>query len=89
MIAVVVSTANDCEYCVVHHSAALRRHVMDDELVKHLAKDFEGARLEAKDKDMLQYAVKLTMRPASISQHDLERLKKDALPTRRFSISLS
>ncbi len=76
MIAVVVSAANDCEYCVVHHSAAMRRYIPDDRLVGQLARDFSNARLGSKDRAMLEYVSKLTSRPNSVSEDDLEKLRK-------------
>jgi uncharacterized peroxidase-related enzyme len=76
MIAVAVSAANDCNYCVVHHSAAMKRYVADDRLIGQLARDFEGAKLEPKERAMLEYATKLTKRPSSITENDLENLRK-------------
>ncbi len=76
MIAVVVSAANDCEYCVAHHSTALRRYIADDGFVGQLARDFMGAKLEPKERAMLEYATKLTRKPSTISEDDLERLRK-------------
>ncbi len=76
MIAVVVSTANNCEYCIAHHSAALRRYIADDRLIGQLAKDFKGAQLGTKETAMLEYASKLTSKPSSTSEDDIERLRK-------------
>ncbi|MDE1852520.1 MAG: peroxidase-related enzyme [Thaumarchaeota archaeon] len=76
MIAVVVSASNDCEYCVAHHSAAIRRYVDDELFTGQLAKDFRGAKLEPRERAMLDYASKLTTKPSSISQDDIETLRK-------------
>lgn len=76
MIAVVVSAANNCEYCIAHHSAALRRYLDNDRLPDQLVKDIGSARLEAKDRAMLEYASKLTKEPGSVSKDDLERLRE-------------
>jgi uncharacterized peroxidase-related enzyme len=76
MIAVVVSAINNCEYCVAHHSAALRRYVDNDRLPDELVKGIGSARLEAEDRAMLEYASKLTRKPGSVSKDDLERLRE-------------
>ncbi len=36
MIAVAVSATNNCEYCVASHTAAARKHGMDDEMLGEL-----------------------------------------------------
>ncbi len=78
MIAVVVSAANDCGYCVAHHSNAMKTYVKDDRLIGSLAKDFANAKLELepKEREMLEYADKLTRKPGAVSKEDLERLRK-------------
>jgi len=79
MIAVVVSAANNCEYCVTHHSAALGKYVVDNRFANQLARDFRGAKLGSKDRAMLEYAVKLTAKPDLVSKDDLERLGRAGL----------
>jgi len=79
MIAVVVSAANNCEYCVVHHSAALKKYVDDERLLNHLARDFRDADLEPKERAMLEYATKLTATPHLVSEEDPERLRAAGL----------
>jgi AhpD family alkylhydroperoxidase len=36
MIAVAVSATNNCEYCIASHTAAARKHGMDDEMLGEL-----------------------------------------------------
>ena len=62
MIAVVVSTANRCHYCVVSHSAALRKLAGDPKLVEQLSTNHAYAVVEPKERAMLDFAVKLTER---------------------------
>ncbi len=79
MIAVVVSAVNDCQYCVVHHSAALSRYVRDQTFVKQLSDDYTKAALSAKDKAMLHYAVKLTRNLNEMSEEEVRRLRNAGL----------
>src|SRR5919204_2394121 len=62
MIAVVVSTANRCHYCVVSHSAALRKLTEDPVLADQLATNYKYAPLDEKDRAMLEFAEKLTVK---------------------------
>ena len=47
----------------------------DDELVQALRRDWRTARLEARERAMLEYVEKLTLRPASVTRQDVERLR--------------
>ena len=63
MIAVIVSAANDCEYCIEHHAEALQFFWKDDAKVKKLSKDFNEIDLSEKDSLFCQFAQKLTIDP--------------------------
>jgi alkylhydroperoxidase family enzyme len=41
-----------------------------------IARDFRGAKLDGKDKAMLEYAEKITIAPSEVSAADVERLKQ-------------
>jgi alkylhydroperoxidase family enzyme len=41
-----------------------------------IARDFRGAKLDVKDKAMLEYAEKITIAPSEVSAVDIERLKQ-------------
>ena len=43
MVAVVVSIANDCRYCIAAHSAALRKLTKDAALADQIAADHRAA----------------------------------------------
>ena len=75
MLAVVVSTANRCHYCIVSHSAALRKLTGDPVLVEQLATNHKYARLEPKERAMLDFAVKLTEASAACTEQDVEALR--------------
>ena len=59
MIAVVVSVANDCAYCMAAHGAALRKLTKDPALADAVAADHTSAPVEPRVRAMLDYAVKL------------------------------
>lgn len=75
MIAVTVSRANQCEYCVAHHSAAMRNYVKDSRFVMQFAEGFRSAKLEPRHRTMLGYAVKLTEMPSSVTKYDIGALR--------------
>jgi uncharacterized peroxidase-related enzyme len=76
MIAVVVSTTNRCHYCIVSHSAALRKLTGDPLLVEQVQTNHAYARLEAKEQAMLDYAVKLTERSSTCTEADVDVLRE-------------
>jgi uncharacterized peroxidase-related enzyme len=65
MIAVVVSEANQCEYCQEHHGEALKYLWRDDEKVQLLREDYGKAELNRKDKLLCDLGYTLTLFPAS------------------------
>lgn len=76
MIATVVSAANDCAYCVQHHSEALNHYWKDVNAVHRLISDFRSASVPEKEIKMLEYAVKLTRYPDEIHEEDVSQLRK-------------
>jgi uncharacterized peroxidase-related enzyme len=75
MIAVVVSVTNRCHYCIVSHSAALRKLTEDPVLVDTLATGYKNAELEPRERAMLDFAVKLTEASSECTEADVERLR--------------
>ncbi len=75
MIAVVVSAANNCEYCVAHHAAALNFYWKDNAKIQKFIDDFHSVPLDARQHAMLTYALKLTQTPGHITERDLEPLR--------------
>jgi len=75
MIAVVVSVANACAYCIAAHSAALRKLTKDPALSDAVAADHASAPVEPRMHAALAYAVKLTREPERMTQADVERLR--------------
>ena len=76
MIAVVVSVANDCDYCIAAHSAALRKLTKDPALADAVASDHAKAPLEPRVRAMLDYARKLTLRPREMTEADVDELRE-------------
>src|SRR4051794_21662399 len=76
MIAVVVSAANRCNYCVVSHSAAVRVETGDPQLADFLATNYRHAPLEPRDRAMLDFAYKLTKASDEVEEDDLEELRR-------------
>jgi len=77
MIAVVVSAQNRCHYCVVSHSAALRKLTGDPALVDQLATNYRYAPVTPSERAMLDYAVKLTAESATCSEDDIDALRAE------------
>jgi uncharacterized peroxidase-related enzyme len=76
MIAVVVSTVNRCHYCIVSHSAYLRKLTGDPVLVEQLRTNYRYADVEPRERAMLDFAVKLTEQSAACTEADIEVLRE-------------
>ena len=74
MIAVVVSAANGCLYCLVAHGATLREELGDPVLGERISFDWRRAGLDARRAAICAYAEKLTLRPREITRDDLQSL---------------
>ena len=80
MIAVVVSSANRCYYCLVAHGQAVRQLSGDPELGEMMVMNYRVAKLEPRVRTMLDFAWKLTVTPAEVGDAD-----RDALSAQGFS----
>ncbi len=78
-IAVVVSATNDCEYCVNHHSEALRRYIKDDDVLQTLASADGLEVLEPRLGNIVLHAEKLTSAPSAMTKSDLDPLRAEGL----------
>ena len=74
LIAVVVSSANQCLYCLVAHGAALREELGDPVLGERIAFDWRRAGLDRRRSAIAAYAEKLTLRPREVDRGDLQSL---------------
>jgi uncharacterized peroxidase-related enzyme len=74
MIAVVVSAANGCLYCLVAHGAALREELGDPTAGERISYDWRRAGLDLRRRAICAYAEKLTLRPREVTREDLQAL---------------
>lgn len=75
MIAVAVSSANRCYYCLVAHGQAVRQLSGDPQLGEMMVMNYRIAELEPRQRAMLDYAWKLTKTPHDISEADRQGLR--------------
>ncbi|HZD66007.1 MAG TPA: peroxidase-related enzyme [Acidimicrobiales bacterium] len=74
MVAVAVSMANGCLYCLVAHGAALREELGDPVLADRITLDYRRAGLSERRRAILDYAVKVTRTPTECDQDDIAGL---------------
>jgi uncharacterized peroxidase-related enzyme len=74
MVAVVVSSANRCYYCLVAHGAAVRALSGDAELGEMMTLNYRAAKLDPRQRAMLDYTWKLTTTPWLIDDADRSTL---------------
>jgi uncharacterized peroxidase-related enzyme len=83
MMAVVVSAANKCEYCQLHHGEALNHYWKDQDRVDQLRRDYQQLDLDDLDKELCRLARKLTLNPGNIDEAtDIAPLKEQGLTDR-------
>ncbi len=82
MIAVTVSSENQCFYCLVAHGAAVRELSDDPQLGERLASNFESANLSKKHKAMLRFVRTLTKKPSTINENDRQVLTNEGFNDR-------
>jgi len=76
MMAVVVSKANDCDYCQVHHAEALNHYWKDDEKTELLKHNYKQVELSKVDQAFCEMAWELTQHPGeSVKGTHTKRLK--------------
>ncbi len=75
MIAVAVSSANRCYYCLVAHGQAIRELSGDPELGEMMVMNYRVADLEPRHRAMLDFAWTLTLAPHDIGEPDRQRLR--------------
>ncbi len=76
MIAVTVSSINKCYYCLTAHGAAVRQLSGDPQLGEMLVMNWRAARLDARQKAMLEFAELMTVASARITEADRDALRK-------------
>lgn len=75
MIVIATSSANQCLYCVVSHSAFLRIRSKDPILADQVAINYREAAITDRQRVMLDYAMKLSQTPGEVGEADFEALR--------------
>ncbi len=81
-IAVVVSSSNECAYCVGHHAEALRRYIKDEDVLGILMSTDGLETLEPRLANIVRQAEKLTSAPGAMAESDLVDLRAVGLSDR-------
>jgi len=82
MIAVTVSSQNRCYYCLVAHGAAVRALSGDPPLGELMVMNYRAAKLNERQRAMLDFAVKLTVEPWAVEESDRETLRRAGFTAR-------
>ncbi len=75
MIVVATSGANGCLYCVVAHGAILRIRAKNPRVADQLAINHRKAEISERQKAMLDFALKVSLDSASVSDADIAAVK--------------
>ena len=75
MIAVVVSSINKCFYCLTAHGAAVRKLSGDPVLGEQLVMNYHSAKLDLRQKAMLDFAALMTESSQHIEETDRSALR--------------
>ena len=76
MIAVVVSAADRCFYCLTAHGQAVREMSGDPALGELLVMNWRVAKVSPRQRAILEYAHKLTVSPAETGDTDRKALRR-------------
>ena len=76
MIVVATSNANQCQYCVVAHGAILRIRAKNAQIADQVAVNYRKADITARQKAMLDFAMKVSMQAFEVGDADIETLKR-------------
>lgn len=75
MIVVATSGANQCHYCVVAHGAILRIRARDPLIADQVAINYRKANISARQRAMLDFALKVCLDSRAIGEADYEALR--------------
>ncbi len=80
----VVSKANECEYCLAHHTEALNYYWNDREKLKKWLEDVNTPDLPKRKLQIVDYAVRLTKAPGEMTKNEVRKLKEVGLTDREI-----
>jgi uncharacterized peroxidase-related enzyme len=75
MIVVATSNLNQCQYCVVAHGAILRIRAKDPLIADQVAVNYRKADITARQKAMLDFAVRVSIEAYKVTETDFATLK--------------
>ncbi|WP_321958606.1 peroxidase-related enzyme [Burkholderia cenocepacia] len=75
MIVVATSAANQCQYCVIAHGAILRIRAKDPLIADQVATNYRKADITARQKAMLDFAMKVSRAAHQVGEPDFDTLK--------------
>lgn len=75
MIVVATSSANQCIYCVVAHGAILRIREKNPLIADQVAANYRKADITPRQKAMLDFAIKVSLRAYEVGDADYELLR--------------
>ena len=75
MIVVATSGANDCHYCVIAHGAILRIYAKNALVADQVAVNYRKADISARQKAMLEFALKVALHSAEIGDADYDAVR--------------
>jgi len=75
MIVVATSNANQCQYCVIAHGAILRIRAKNPLIADQVAVNYRKADITARQKAMLDFALKVALEAYAVGDGDLAALK--------------
>jgi len=79
MIVVVTSALNRCPYCVIAHGAILRIRAKNPRIADQLATNYKTAEITARERAILDFAVKVAAAAADLSDHDRQAARAAGL----------
>jgi uncharacterized peroxidase-related enzyme len=76
MIVVATSGLNQCIYCVVAHGAILRIREKNPQLADQVATNYRNADITDRQKAMLDFAAKISLKAHEINDADFDKLRE-------------
>src|ERR1700750_1548425 len=76
MIVVATSAANQCHYCVIAHGAILRIRAKNPEIADQIAVNYRKADITARQRAMLDFAMKVSRAAEEISEQDFAEVSR-------------
>ncbi len=76
MIVVAVSAENDCHFCIIAHGAILRVRARNAHVADQIASNYRKADISARQRAMLDFAVKVTNDSRAVDDADFALLHR-------------